>query len=797
MFDEISLLVYFERFDLVAPARNYIRTSFDSPPSRDVLRTGGTTVCAAIASTKMGMTIQADSRTGENRAALVWEYAPWVKAYLDQPDRVYVIRTLDDGTLRRGTYTPDYLVLTDAGPFVAEVKLASKVESLIAENPADWSRNEAGEAVFRPAMEAFKEIGLRHCVIEADKLATPIHEANLRQLMQARHAPDAVTADLVKSVSRILTNQAFIRLSDLCEQTGQIDSLPFVQLIDRGKLFSLLWDELLSQRESAWVSLSQLGLDAARHMNRQTDAVAESCSTLAVPCAADAARAIFIFDEINAGKSSRMLRNWKVKIRLGAMEGKSMFQSCIPQTVKKGNRKIKIPADTVRLIKEFIKETFSTGKRLGMGAGHAAYRKYVRDHAPNGHIVCPKTLRRYINRTNPEAIARGRGGQRAANAAQAPSPVETRAIAATRPFEIGSADHYLSDEYVIILETDHLFVARPWISILVDVATNAILAVWVSLRPPSRRAVAILLRRCVRQHGRLPECIVIDHGPDFTSVFFRALLAFCTVTPMWRPVAHGRYGAQVERVGGELRSRFHSLAEGNTVSKLEKRSISKSHSPEALASRSLSEFLSDLLRYVEWHNETSLGTRPKAPIFLLDEGLRHFSASGKRVTYNFEFVVASSVEEKEFTFDPQRGIYTGVHHHWHPDLAGLTGLEKKPAVRRDPEDPNKIYAVVNGNWITCLSSGAIVFEAQDPVEQLATTIRQLDGKIMREEARLLAEDRLLNETAAVESERALKRAGQTPEEAPSKPTPASLPDVREWVLDELPVTRWENDHEVG
>ncbi len=34
-------------------------------------------------------------------------------------------------------------------------------------------------------------------------------------------------------------------------------------------------------------------------------------------------------------------------------------------------------------------------------------------------------------------------------------------------------------------------------------------------------------RLCVKRYGRLPQEIVVDHGPEFGSVYFEALLAQC------------------------------------------------------------------------------------------------------------------------------------------------------------------------------------------------------------------------------------------------------------------------------
>lgn len=44
-------------------------------------------------------------------------------------------------------------------------------------------------------------------------------------------------------------------------------------------------------------------------------------------------------------------------------------------------------------------------------------------------------------------------------------------------------------------------------------------------------------RLCVKRYGRLPLEIVVDHGPEFGSVYFEALLAQCVVTKITPPAA--------------------------------------------------------------------------------------------------------------------------------------------------------------------------------------------------------------------------------------------------------------------
>jgi transposase InsO family protein len=73
-----------------------------------------------------------------------------------------------------------------------------------------------------------------------------------------------------------------------------------------------------------------------------------------------------------------------------------------------------------------------------------------------------------------------------------------------RPFEIGHIDHTELDVEVVCANTGRCL-GRPWMSILIDAFSRRCLAVYLSFDPPSYRSCMMLLRECVRSHGRFPQ----------------------------------------------------------------------------------------------------------------------------------------------------------------------------------------------------------------------------------------------------------------------------------------------------
>lgn len=138
MMNESELYAYFDEHQLSDEAREYISIVRNSDPSRMVGTHARSNVCTFYPSHKMGFTIQAESRTGEYGYVLELEYDDDVIEYWDQPAPVSVVRTYKNGNKRKGSYTPDFLVLRKQGPVILEVKMEKKIKELIEANPADW-----------------------------------------------------------------------------------------------------------------------------------------------------------------------------------------------------------------------------------------------------------------------------------------------------------------------------------------------------------------------------------------------------------------------------------------------------------------------------------------------------------------------------------------------------------------------------------------------------------------------------------------------------------------------------------
>lgn len=97
-------------------------------------------------------------------------------------------------------------------------------------------------------------------------------------------------------------------------------------------------------------------------------------------------------------------------------------------------------------------------------------------------------------------------------------------------------------------------------------------------------------------------------------------------------------------------------------------------------------------------------------------------------------------------FSEQVGITASIFddlHYWHPSLPYLAARRRPAEVRLEPEDPYRVYALVNKDWLTCLANGEMQFRTKSDIERQAESIRILDRRKARTEAKADADEILI------------------------------------------------------
>jgi len=222
--------------------------------------------------------------------------------------------------------------------------------------------------------------------------------------------------------------------------------------------------------------------------------------------------------------SERTLRYWVAQYK--DMEAKygNGYLGLLPHTRRRGPRGSKLPEATRELITEFIENDYETLKQK---------KKYevwivLKNICDRRAVIAPsyKTFARSVRRRAGYRQTLKRKGHRAAYKEE---PFywqleQTTPRHGDRPFEICHIDHTELDVESPSSQTGRSL-GRPWLTLLTDAYSRRILAIYVTFDPPSYRSCMMVLRQCVRLHGRLPQIIVVDGGPEFKSTYFDTLLA--------------------------------------------------------------------------------------------------------------------------------------------------------------------------------------------------------------------------------------------------------------------------------
>jgi len=554
MFTDIQYRQYVT-FDHQLPqvAKQYLESVRSTEASRMVGTHAKTNICSWITSTKMSRTISSESRGPEKALIILSEYDESVLEIWDQPQPIKVTRVNKNGQRRAGSYTPDFLLLTDRGPRVIEVKPESVIEGLISDQPDNWVKNDAGGYRYLPAEAAFREMGITHQVFA---YSHDIHfwVANLELMMRARDS-ESYDPALPLRVDAAFNESFSWSLFDLKERLSLPNYTALIQLLDQRVIFSDLKAELLSQPESCFVAPTLMLVEESSEQ-RKSEKISSGDwgSTLCIsefPSYRYAQEAMDRLERLSSGEVGRSARRWREKIKKGQEKGLKPFQSLISNTYKSGNRVPKLNIVVSSYLDTFLLEDYALSRGLGKYRGFIKYKANAIEAHSGFEPASRKTFSIRLSQIPAAVIAAGRAGKRGANAVADPSDPLTRTLKPQLPWQSVAIDHYKADIYLIFYSNEGVVhVERPWITGMIDLATGSVIAITLSFRDPSRVACAKVIRECVRLHGRLPSEVIVDRGSDFKSVYFSSLLAHYGVTLSLRPTAHSRYGGEVEGLFG-------------------------------------------------------------------------------------------------------------------------------------------------------------------------------------------------------------------------------------------------------
>ncbi|MFS6709227.1 hypothetical protein WHJ98_14390, partial [Staphylococcus aureus] len=183
---------------------------------------------------------------------------------------------------------------------------------------------------------------------------------------------------------------------------------------------------------------------------------------------------------------------------------------------------------------------------------------------------------------------------------------------------------------VVVAKTKRkIYCARPWITLMIDVFSGCVLAMWIGLSAPSRRSCAMVIRDCIRRHGRIPNCLRLDNGSEFHSVYLDTLIAYLGITKEHRPSRDAKYASEVERSFKTVRTKFLDDQPGHLLNNARGREVAAAFKGEAQAALDITHFVEFFEDFVfNDFNGHPRGNNVSAPAVLLEESIESIGVGG-------------------------------------------------------------------------------------------------------------------------------------------------------------------------
>ena len=405
----------------------------------------------------------------------------------------------------------------------------------------------------------------------------------------------------------------------------------------------------------------------------------------------------------SVGVPARTFFRWLGRYREAEATYGNGFLGLLPRSGDRGNRAAKLPAASLRLMQEHIERDYETLKQKTKYSSWISLHGLCESQAtstPSYKSFCLAVKRRP---TFDQTLKR-QGPRAAYQVATFYWTLDlTTPRHGDRPFEIVHMDHTELDVECVTISGQPL--GRPWMTLLTDAYSRRTLAFHLTFDPPSYRSCMMVMRECVRRHGRFPQILVVDGGAEFQSTYFETLLARYECTKKTRPPAKARFGSILERMFGVANTQFVHNLRGNTQITRNVRQVTKSVNPKALAIWPLAELHVRLSEYLyEVHDGLDHQGLGQSPREVFQVGLARSGARLQRmIAYNEEFLMLTLPTTPKGTARVMPSAGIKIHHiyYWCEAFRQIEG-ESVP-VRYDPFDAGTAYAFVRKQWLQCHS----------------------------------------------------------------------------------------------
>lgn len=702
-----ELSSHLQRIGLPEAGVQFVVAAVEDPPGRKVRNRRfdnligelASPLQASFSSEGTAWRLQFESLSGEYAYATLLLHDPDVLLLLDQPTAVSIVVHDRLGRKRRTHYTADFLVVFKDRVCVVQVKPKAALEKLATTKPQDWAFEPTPRHL--PADTAFARYGIEHKVVASESISW-LRVQNFALLGPYRN-PEA-KCGLRQKVAHLTRLLEPCSLNALKEALSLPTVAPILCAIGSGDVYAdldhvALWDP----NSEVICATVQKALDVGTAIRDATQETASKNTVKAdVLCPPQYLKELVFRLELVKGESptdsdrsspsKRTILRWRRQFASGGHAALiPKWSRCGVKTQRSSVAVLENALDQIRLDR-------ANPERPTRLQSHEAYcAKMLADHPDETPLSYSWFCELWSRRKHSVEDAYGVGGRRLANAAAPYKDVDSHSPLATRPFSVGHIDHCLAP---ILLADSKGRSHTVWVTLMVDDFTGEPLAVVIRKQPPSFEANALLLRDCVRRHGRLPAMIATDGGADFTGTQFRACLAQFGIDWIKAPAAKPRVRHVVERLFGTFASVMCRGRPGYIPNIKNLREVSKSKLPANLGKSPLEPFVEDVKRFFL----DLIANRPRkhraSPAQERVEFEATYGSQGIPASLQLPEMIATAVPIKNptGTSNLNGAVRLLGERFYSTRLSSRTVSVAKLAPRIDPEDRTLLYFYLENEW---------------------------------------------------------------------------------------------------
>jgi len=404
--------------------------------------------------------------------------------------------------------------------------------------------------------------------------------------------------------------------------------------------------------------------------------------------------------------TKRSVQNWLRSYREAEQAYGCGYLGLLDKSARRGNRAPRVDAASKQLLETVLRTHYAVPQAKRRSAVYSLYREEcVKQRlSPVSQATFYRECALF---TTPEVTA-ARSGKRAAYPDHPRFFYldQTTPRHGERPFAVAHLDHTELDILLVSSITGKPL-AKPYATFLTDAYSRRLLAAHVSYEPPSYRSVMMAFRLCVQRYGRLPQELVVDHGPEFGSVYFEALLSQCFVTKVNRPPQQPHFGSVIERIFGTTTSEFLNQLRGNTQAVKVPSLLTREVDPKRLAIWTLERFAARLTEYVyEVYDVMEHPALFMSPREAYEQGMECAGVRSHRViAYSEAFLMQTrpTTRTGKAKIYRGRGITVNGLQYWHERMMASDIVGQSVPVRFEPYDMGVVYAYIDGQWLECIA----------------------------------------------------------------------------------------------